>query len=134
MATTPIFPGSIRNAAIEIDDADTTTLQDLLVAGSGGTRINSISATTDDDTAVVDLILYYHDGTDDFKIGQVSIPIGSGTDGTNPAISVLNQTDLPFLGDDLSYYISDGSKLRVSLVSTITATKVLHLVAICGDY
>ncbi len=134
MADTPIFPGSIINHAIELDDANTTTIVDFVTAGSSGTRINSISATTDDDTADVALIIYYHDGADDFIIGRVNIPIGSGTDGTNPTISVLNITDLPFLADDLSYYLANGSKLRVSLVATITATKVLHLTAVCGDY
>lgn len=133
MANSPIFPGSIINHALELDSADTTALVDFITAGSKGTRVNSISAVSDD-TADINLILYYNDGSSDFKLGRITIPAGSGTDGTNPPISILNATSFPFLGEDLSYYIKTGGKLRVSALATITATKKLHLVSICGDY
>lgn len=133
MSNRPIFPDTIKNAALDIENADGTTTQDLLTAGSAGSRINNISVTSDD-TAAVDLIVYYNDGTTDFAIARVNIPIGAGTNGTAPPVSLLNATDMPFLGDDLSYYLLAAKKIRIAAVAAVTAAKKVSLVATYGDY
>ena len=133
MANRPIYPGTIKNTALDVEPGDTTTLQDLLTAGTNGSRINSISVISDDTAAIV-LAVYYHDGTTDFLIGSVSIPTLSGTDGSAPAISLLNATDMPFLGDDLSLYLEGGDKIRIAALTTITTAKKITLVANYGDY
>lgn len=133
MATRPIFPGTIKNAAIEMDNADGTTILDLVTAGTGGARIDKISVVSDD-TAAVQLDFYYYDGATSFRLGTITIPIGAGTVAGTPSVSVLNQTDMPFLADDLAFYLEAGDKLRVAAQSAITSAKVVHLVVQYGDY
>ena len=134
MANRPIFPGSIKNAGLDIENGDGTTAQTLLTAGSNGARVNFISAVSTD-TAAVKLNLYYNDGTTDFLIGSVNIPAGAGTDGgTTPAVSVLNSTDMPFIGDDLSFYLKGGGILKAAPQSAVTASYKVTLVAVYGDY
>jgi hypothetical protein len=133
MANRPIYPGEIKNAALIIEPADTTTAQDLVTAGTNGARVNFISAVTDD-TSDVDLIINYNDGATDHPIVLVTVPAGSGTDGTNAAVSILNATDMPFLGEDLSYYLEAGDKITVAASATVTADKTVYLVASFGDY
>jgi hypothetical protein len=133
MANRPIFPGVIKNAALDIENADGTTIQDLVVAGANGSRIDAISVTSDD-TVDIDLIVYYHDGTNDFIIARVTVTAGAGTNGTVQAISLLNKTNMPFLGEDLSYYLESTDKLRIAAQAAVTAAKKISLVAIVGDY
>lgn len=133
MANRPIFPGTIKNVGLDIENGDGTTAQDLVTAGTDGSRINNISVTSND-TAAIDLIVSYYDGTTDFTIARVTIPIGAGTDGTTPPVSLLNNTDMPFLGDDLSYYLEGTDKLRIAAQTAVTAAKKIQVVATYGDY
>ena len=135
MATRPIFPDSIRSESIEMDNSDGTTLLDLFSAGTSGSRVDKI-AITSDDTAVVNLDLYHHNGTSAFQIGSISVAAGAGTDSTTPvyAVSFLNQTALPWLGDDLAFHLESGTKLQIAAQSAITAAKVVHVTVFGGDY
>lgn len=133
MANRPIFPDTIQNAALDIENADGTTIQDLVTAGTNGSRINSISATSTD-TAAVDIYVYYHDGSTDYILSRVTIPITAGTDGSTPPVSIFNSTDFPFLADDLSYYLAGTDKIRIAAVSAVTAATKVSLVATYGDY
>jgi len=133
MANRPIYPGTIKNAGIDIENSDGTSLQVLLIAGTDGARINMISAVSDD-TAEIIVDLYINDGASDFLIGSVTVPTLSGTDGSTPAISLLNATDLPYLGDDLSLFLEGGNILKVAVQTAVTATKKVSLMAVYGDY
>lgn len=133
MANRPIFPDVIKNAALDIEAGDTTTTQVLVTAGAGGSRINNISVTSDDTSDVV-LNVFYYDGTTDYLIGAVNIPTLSGTDGTILPVSLLTQALMPFLGDDLSYYLEATDSIRVAAQTTVTAAKKISLVATYGDY
>lgn len=134
MADRPIFPGAIANAGLDIENADGTTVQALITGGTNGTRVNSISITSTDTSAVI-LDVFFYDGSSDFQIGTVTIPIGAGTDaGTTPAVSLLNQTNLPFLGEDLSYYLADTEAIRLAPQSAVTAATKVACVANCGTY
>jgi hypothetical protein len=133
MANRPIYPGTIKNAGLLIEPADTTTLQTLLTAGSEGSRINMISAVSDD-TAEMIVDLYINDGAADFLIGSVAVPTLSGTDGSAPAVSLLNSTDLPYLGEDLSLFLEAGNILKAAVQTTVTTDKTVTLVATFGDY
>jgi hypothetical protein len=133
MANRPIFPGAIKNAALDVENADGTTIQDLVTAGANGSRIDAISVTSDD-TVNIDLLVYYNDGTNDYLIARITITAGAGSDGTVVPISLLNATSMPFLGEDLSYYLEASNKLRIGAQTAVTAAKKISLVAIVGDY
>ena len=133
MSDRPIFPGTIQTATLDIENGDSTGEQDLLTAGTDGSRINSISAISDD-TADVILSIFYNDGSTSFRIGSITVPTLSGTDGETPSVSLLNVTDLPFLGADLSLYILGGKKITIAAQTAVTAAKKVTLVATYGDY
>ena len=133
MANRPIYPDTIKNATLEVENGDGTTSQDLLTAGANGSRINYISVSSDDTVAVI-LELYYNDLTTDFLIGSITIPAGAGTDGTTPPVSLLNATAMPFLGEDLAYYLEALDKLKIAAKVAVTAAKKVTLVASYGDY
>ena len=132
--TNPLFIGDRKNWPLTFDETDTTVLQDLVVAGANGSLIESILACTTD-TSAVELDLYLDDGAVTYPLGSVTITAGAGTDGgTTPAVNVLNQTDLPWLRDDLTLPIEAGMTLQVAAHATITTDKDVWVVAIGGDY
>lgn len=132
--TNPIFVAERNAWAIELDNADGTTALDLVTAGTNGSLIEAISATSDD-TADVEIELFAHDGTSAFQIGSVTVTAGAGTDaGTTAAVDLLQQTDLPWVRDDLTIALPTGWKLQAGANAAITAAKVVHLVAFGGDY
>ena len=133
MANRPIFPDSIQNAALDIENADGTTAQDLLTAGTNGCRINNISVTSTD-TAAKDLIINYNDGTTDYAIARITIPLGAGTDGSTVPVSLLNATDMPFLGEDLAYYLMGADKITIAAQAAVTAATKISVVATYGNY
>ena len=133
MANRPIYPDTIKNAALDIENADGTTKQTLLTAGSGGARVGSIGAVSDDTSAVI-LDIFYNDGTSDFLLGSVNIPTLSGTDGSTPAVALLNSTDLPFLNEDLCFFLEAGDSIKIAPHNAVTSAKKVTLVAQYGDY
>jgi len=133
MANRPIYPDTIKSAGLDIVNADGTSLQTLLTAGSGGARVNYIGAVSDDTAAMV-VELYVNDGTTDFLIGAASIPTLSGTDGSAPAVSILNSDDMPFIGEDLSIYLEGGHILKAAVAAAVTTAKKVTLLASYGDY
>lgn len=133
MADRAMYPESIENKGITILPADTTTPKDLLTAGSSGARVDSISVVSDD-TAEMVLNVYMHDGTTAFLIGAITVPTLSGTDGVAPAVSVLNLTDMPFLPEDLTYFLAGTHKIQVGVQTTVTTAKTVTVVAMYADY
>jgi hypothetical protein len=132
--TNPLFIGDRKNWPLTFDETDTTTLLDLVVAGANGSLIESIVACTTD-TSAVELDIYLDDGAVTYPLGSVTITAGAGTDGgTTPAVNILNQTDLPWLRDDLTLPLEAGMTLQVAAHATITAAKDVWVVAIGGDY
>lgn len=133
MANRPIFPDTIKTVGLDIENADGTTAQTLLTAGSNGARVNNISVISDDTSAVI-LDVYYNDGATDFRIGAITVPTLAGTDGSTPSVSLLNNTDLPFLGEDLSLFIEATKLIKIAPQSAVTAAKKVSIVAQYGDY
>lgn len=132
--TNPIFVGSRRVDALELDTADGTTAIAFVAAGANGSRIDAIAASSTD-TSAVELVFTLNDGSADFSIGSATIAAEAGTDGgTTPAVDLLTQADLPWLRDDLSIFLESGQTLKVGAYAAITAAKVVHLVAFGGDY
>ena len=133
MANRPIYPDTIKNVGLIVENADGTTAQDLITAGANGSRIDSIAVTSDDTSAVI-LVVNYNDGTTDHVIAQITIPPASGTDGVTPPVSLLNAVDMPFLGEDLSFYLEATDKITIAAKVAVTAAKKVTLVATYGNY
>ncbi len=129
----PIFPQTPKVAVLEIENSDGVTLQSLITAGTDGAKISSIAAVSDDTTDVT-LQIYFNDGSTDGQVGEIVVPDGSGTNGTDKAVSILNATDFPWLPADLAPILGDSDIVKVAAKATVTSAKKVTVTAFWGDY
>lgn len=129
----PIFPNSVALTGITFLPADTTVAKVFVLAPADGQNIASIGVTSTDTSAVI-LVLTLNDGSSDFIIGEVTIPIGAGTDGSTPAVNLLSSGDMPFFQADGSMVLEGTWSLKINAKTTITVAKQIDLVAFGGNY
>lgn len=134
MANRPIFPGALEVGVAALFDADTTDIVELFQAKPNGARVNNVSVTSTD-TVNATVLVYYltYEGLS-LNIASVVVPAGAGTDGSTPAVSLFNSTDMPFLPADLFYYVRGDDYIGVSVATTLSAGKNLFFVASLGEY
>jgi hypothetical protein len=132
--TNPIFVGSRRSVGTELATADGTTARVIWTAGTNGSLIEAVSITSTD-TSAVEVDLYLSDGATVYGLGSVAVAAGSGTDGgTTAPVNGLNQTELPWLRDDLTVAIGPDHLLMAAAHAAITAAKEVNIVVFGGDY
>lgn len=132
--TTPIFGDTVVQEFVTVVNADGTNKKTVHTGGTDGTRVLSVSVTSDD-TAAVRLNVYITSGGTDYQIGQVTIPIGAGTGTSDTAsVNLLDATKMPFLQSDGSLLLENGSVLKVAANSAVTAAKTVTLVSYALDY
>jgi hypothetical protein len=133
----PIFPGTMQNYRARIQNSDGTTAVTLVTGPTNGTKVESIAATSDDTAAVVVQLIATVSAVD-HVLGEVTIPIAAGTNGTTKAVNLLNTTDLPWLRSDEAgrpyLYVASGTTLKVRPKTTVTAAKYINLFAQAGDF
>lgn len=131
--TTPIFPLSIQTSAVSFANADGTSEKTIVTAGSEGTRIDVLLVTSDDTTARVFRLLV-NNGTTSFIVGEVSVPVGAGTDGATLSVKVLAASVLPWLDSSGSLFLKAGWTLKAAAKVAVTSGKTIAFVAFSGDY
>jgi len=131
------FTQNLKLSGVKILPADTTTLKTLFTAGSNDSVVKSINVQSTDTAARV-VNLYVNDGTTDFLIGAVNIPLSSGNNGTAATIDLLGGTLLPSLPYDANgkriIPLPAGDILKVSCQTTVTATREITFVCMAEDY
>lgn len=131
--TSPIFVLTANLAEVTFVNADGTTAKDLISGGTDGTKVLGIACTSDDTSAVV-MQLYVHDGTTAYLVGSINIPTLAGTDGTEPAVDLLDAAALPWLDADGEFFIPTGYKLQVAPQAAVTSAKTVTVVCFGGNY
>jgi len=130
----PIFLNSVLSTNVEIDNADATTAQTIFTASTDGGAVTNLTATTTDTTAVI-VVLRINDGVTTNVIGEVTVPIGAGTDGATPAKNLLDGDAMPgVLQNDGSIVIGANSVLTVAAKVAVTAATVLSVSSVGGSY
>jgi hypothetical protein len=109
-------------------NADGTTVKTLVAGATDGTRVDSISVCSND-TAAVALNFHLNNGSTDFYIGVVNIPIGAGytTIGKVDAMTTL----APLMG---YLWIPTGWSLKCGCLGAVTAAKTVTVTAHGGVY
>jgi len=126
----PIFLNSVIVGKASIANADGTTPKTLLTATADGGAVIRMSATTDDTSPVIAVIKI---GTT--IVGEVTVPIGAGTDGSTPAKNLLDNLAMPGLFQaDGSLVLGPSDILTVNAKAAVTAAKTLNIVAQGGQY
>lgn len=137
-STSPIFYGTAKTSAVQIANADGTTKKTVLTAGSNGSILLGVQATTTD-SAANDVGLYIQIGGSGtaYPIGGKRVAALSGDATTaNPsaAVSLLDVGQFPFLLPDGSLQLGAGDILQAAVQATVTSAKTVTIVAQYGDY
>lgn len=138
--TSPIFglsanvgPDGGTNGGVEFVNADGTTAQTVFTSGTDGAVLRHLNACSDD-TSAIDCSIYLNDGTADYLLGTVTVPTLAGTDGTEPAVDLLDPGLIPGVGIGGELFIPATWTVKVGLGAAVTAAKTLTLVGIGVDY
>lgn len=131
--TQPIFVKTANNAEATFVNADGTTPKDLIIAPTDGTKIFAINVTSDD-TATVNMKVFLHDGSTAYLLGTVAVPTLAGTNGSAPAVNVLDPTAIPGLDADGELFLPAGYKIQVAPLAAVTAAKTVTVVGLGANY
>ena len=133
----PIFPQVIQNYGVQIANTDSTTKKLLCGAGTNGTKIEFIQASTTD-TSNNTLQLYLYDGTTYHLVTTYTVTAGSGNSGTVAAFNILNSSQVPAFPYDSNgnkyIYLKNGWSLYVGVTVAVTSGKTLDIIAQGEDY
>lgn len=137
MSANPKLISTVRNSAIRLQNADGTAFKSLGVAPvADGSRVKAIHITSDD-TSIVVLQFCVTIAAVDYILGEISVPIGAGTNGTVVAVNGLNPTQMPALQTDgITHWLdlATGSDLKVKAKTAVTAAKTINVFAEIGDF
>jgi hypothetical protein len=131
------FTQNIKLSGAKIVPADTTTLKTLYTSGSNDAIVKAINVQSTDTAARV-VELWVNDGSTDYKIGAVNIPLRSGDNGTAATIDLLGGTLMPSLPYDANgkriLILPAGYILKVKSQATVTAATEINFVCMAEDY
>lgn len=137
MAATASFIATPKTPVLAFANADGTTFKTLATGGALGTRIDSVAASNGDAANAYVLQLAIQISGVDYVLGEVTVPVGAGTNGTAKSVSVLNPADIPALSHSESgaLWLASGVSLRARVKTAVAGSSLLHLVGIAaGDY
>lgn len=135
MATSPVFVATPRTPAASIVNADGTSFKTVFTAGTLGSRIDTLIATNTDTVNASIIQLALQKSGVDYVIGEISVPIGSGTNGSAKSVALLNTTDIPGLAytENGSIFIESGVSLRARVKSSVSGSNAVQIVGVAGD-
>jgi hypothetical protein len=131
------FTQTLKLAGAKITPTETTTLVTLFTAGSNDAVVKAINVQSTDTAARV-VQLWVNDGSADYLIGAVNIPLRSGDTGTAAAVDLLGGTLMPSLPYDANgkrvLPLPAGHILKVNSQATVTAAKEITFTCMAEDY
>ena len=109
----------------------------VYTAGSNGSRVYGLLLSSND-TSANNVYLYIKNGSNIYPVGQINVPIGSGSTASTSCVDAISPTNcpgLPFDGTGKPYIeLASGSTLKISVIAAVTATKTLFAASIGADY
>jgi hypothetical protein len=137
LASSANFPSAPLLGLAQILTEDASDQKTVLTAGAAGAKVTSVFALSDDSSPRVITLSVLRSGVN-YPIAVVSVPGPSGTNGTAPAVDILDATLLPVLpvdNDGQRYILLEpGDELQVNSGSTVTTSKFVSVVAIGADF
>jgi hypothetical protein len=132
------FTQTVNGKGLTFVPADSAlTLKTLYTASTNDAVIKTLSACSDDSVArVIDVLI--NDGTTDFMVGSVSVPITAGTTGAVAVADFLGGTVMTHLSYDSTgkrvLLLKGGYVLKVRNQTVITAAKTVTVWASIEEY
>lgn len=131
--TDPLMLGAANNVAVDFENADGTTPQDLQTGATDGTKVLAVNAcNTESSTVYVDV--FFYDGSAAWLLGRVPVAAEAGTDGAEPSVNLLNPAYISGLDANGELFLGSGEKVQVAPSAAITASEKLTVVSLGGDY
>jgi hypothetical protein len=136
LSNLPFFPQALNTDKQTLANADGQTVKAVSAAGTNGSKVSMLLATSTDTTAR-DVILYVTISATNYQIGQIQLPITAGALNSTPTVNLLNssQLQLPLDANGNPFiYLGPGATLSVSAPVSITSAKTVTVVATREDY
>lgn len=136
MSANPTLISSVRDFAVRFQNADSTNNKTFTTPAASGTRVKNLIATGDDTAIRVFQIIKTIGGVD-YPLGEVSIPVGAGTDGVTAAVDVFAGTLIKGLQTDgISKWleVATGTTLALKAKVAVTAGKSIYFTGEGGDF
>jgi hypothetical protein len=131
------FTKTAKQTGVTFVNADGTAVKSLYTAPAQGAKVRAISICSDD-TTNRDALIYLSKSGTNYVVGNVDVPLGSGTNGTVNGVNGLNTTNLPWTTKDNNYnpYIEleAGESLKASMLTAVTAAKTVTIVVLSEEY
>jgi hypothetical protein len=136
MSASPVYVGMPKRGLVQILNADASNLKTVVSAGASGSKVCSLSAASDDTSQRLLQVYITRSGTS-YLVVETAVPAASGSDGSTPAVNLINSTILPGLpvdNDGVRYlFLQSGDTLQVKSTTTVTSGKIVHLASDYGD-
>lgn len=145
ITATPAFTQQVQTAAAATTSGlawtpsgtTITNLIKIVTAGINGARVTSLIAATTD-TAANDLFIVIDAGGNGGNlgiVGQIDVPITSGTVANKAAVDLLNIPGVAVDNNSKNFiHLEAGDVLYVGLVANMTSTKILFVTAQYENY
>lgn len=137
MAVTPNSLVSVqtpKRGFIQIINTDGTGNKTVWTAGTNGSKVVALIASSLEAAATRDVTVSTSNGTTAISLGTVTIPINAGNIPTVGAIDLLGlMVGLPIDNDGQRYIFLSGTEILV-VKSAVAVTTSLSFVAFGGDF
>lgn len=134
MAASPIYFGAVKNAKVQIVNADASGLKTVATGGANGSKVMGLVLTSDDTSARV-IQVGITIGATFYLLGSVTVPIGAGTGAVISVNGFAGIPNLPMDNDGNKFiYLESGNKLEIKSETTVTAAKTVHANATQEDF
>lgn len=130
--TAPTFAKQPRKGLAQILPADTTAQKTVITAGSSGSKVLSLHASSTD-TADRDVAISLVRSATTYLLGTIKVPLSSGNTNAIFPLDLLNTTVFAFgllaVDHDGQHYLNleSGDTLVVNALTTVTAAKVISV-------
>jgi hypothetical protein len=141
MASASFFYSTPKTGLVNVVNADGTTAKTIVTAASAAgavaSKVSALNVASTDTSSRIFIISKVRSGTP-YPICAVTIPAGSGTDGTTATVNVFAAAIIPGLpvDNDGQAYINlqTGDTLTATLsTGSVTATKTVTFTAEFAD-
>lgn len=136
MSSTPSFIATPQNPAASFANADGTSFKTLMTAGASGSRVDTLMAANSDAANAYVIQLALQKASVDYVIGEVNVPLGSGTNGSAKSVALLNPIDIPGLAytEAGALFLASGVLLRARPKTAMSGATTMQIIGIGADY
>jgi hypothetical protein len=133
----PTFPKQPQGGKVQILNATGTANVTAYTAGTSGSKVVAIMASSTD-TSGRDIAIKITNGGTDYVLGTKTVAANSGFVAGTPAVNLLDPTvivGLPTDSDGNKFlYLISGDTLTANSLTTVTAAKAINIVVVTADF